>query len=145
MLMQISDAGIAFVKRHEGFRSQVYNDVAGHPTIGYGHELKPGESFPDGITEAQATVLLREDLSTAEAAVNHLVTVPLNQSQFDALVDFVYNEGAGHFEASTLLVKLNEGEYADVPTELRKWVYAGGRVIPGLVARREDEAELWSA
>jgi lysozyme len=145
MLMQISDAGIELVKRYEGFRPQVYNDIAGHPTIGYGHELKPGESFPNGITEAEAEVLLRQDLAIAEAAVNQLVTVALTQSQFDALVDFVYNEGAGHFESSTLLAELNQGQYADVPTELRKWVYAGGKVVPGLVARRNEEAELWSS
>lgn len=143
MQMTISDAGVALVERHEGFRAQVYKDGAGYPTIGYGHRLKDGESFPNGITLEQGTELLKQDLQTAETAVNTLVKVPLSQPQFDALVDFTYNVGAGNLEASTLLVELNKRDYSAVPGEFVKWVYAGGKVEPGLVTRRQDEANLW--
>jgi lysozyme len=141
--MTMSDAGLALTERNEGLRLETYLDVAGKPTIGYGHLLKAGESFPNGITLAQASTMLRSDIADAEAAVNRLVTVTLTQNQFDALVDFTYNEGQGHLEASTLLVKLNAGSYDDVPGELRKWIYAGGRVQQGLVGRRADEIKLW--
>jgi GH24 family phage-related lysozyme (muramidase) len=141
--MTISDAGVALVEKHEGFRAQVYKDGAGYPTIGYGHRLKGSESFPNGITLEQGTALLKQDLQTAENAVNTLVKVSLTQPQFDALVDFTYNVGAGNLEASTLLTKLNKGDYSAVPSEFVKWVYAGGKVEPGLVARRQDEARMW--
>lgn len=143
MQMTISDAGVALVEKHEGFRAQVYKDGAGYPTIGYGHRLTPGESFPNGVTLEQATELLKKDLQTAETAVNTLVKTPLSQSQFDALVDFTYNVGAGNLEASTLLAELNKGDYSAVPGEFVKWVYAGGKIQPGLVARRQDEAKMW--
>ena len=143
MQMTISDAGVALVEKHEGFRAQVYKDGAGYPTIGYGHRLKGSESFPNGITLEQGTDLLKQDLQTAETAVNTLVKVPLAQPQFDALVDFTYNVGAGNLEASTLLAELNKGDYSAVPAEFVKWIYAGGKVEPGLVTRRQDEAKLW--
>lgn len=143
MQMTISDAGVALVEKHEGFRAQVYKDGAGYPTIGYGHRLTAGESFPNGITLGQATDLLKQDLQTAETAVNTLVKVPLSQDQFDALVDFTYNVGAGNLEASTLLAKLNKSDYSAVPAEFVRWVYAGGKVEAGLVARRQDEAHMW--
>jgi len=143
--MTISDTGIDLVKRHEGFRSKVYKDVAGFDTVGYGHKLRAGELFPKGVTEEQATELLKRDLQDAENAVNARVTVPLTQSQFDALVDFTYNLGAGNFASSNLLAKLNKRQYSAVPGELMKWVHADGKVVAGLVARRQDEAELWGS
>jgi lysozyme len=143
--MSVSDAGVALVKRHEGFRSNVYKDVAGYETVGYGHKLRAGESFTTGLTEEQATELLKADLHEAENAVNARVTVPLTQNQFDALVDFTFNLGSGNLESSNLLAKLNKRQYSAVPGELLKWVYAGGNVVAGLVARRQDEAKLWES
>jgi lysozyme len=143
--MSISNAGIDLVKRHEGFRSNVYKDVAGCATVGYGHKLRTGESFPNGVTEEQATELLKRDLRDAENAVNTRVTVPLSQNQFDALVDFTFNLGSGNLQSSNLLAKLNRRQYSAVPDELMKWVHAGGKVVAGLVARRRDEAKLWES
>ena len=141
--MQISDKGLALLERCEGFRAHVYNDVAGIPTIGYGHRLQPGESFPGGVTQPQAQLLLRHDLLCAQILVERLVKVPLTQGQFDALVDFVYNLGSGRLQGSTLLAELNAGKYDAVPAELLLWDRAGGRVVPQLAERRAAEVELW--
>ena len=141
--MQISLAGLAHIKGWEGFRSYVYLDSAGKPTIGYGHLIKPYESFTT-ITEAEAARLLAKDVSTAENAVNAAVTVPLTQNQFDALVSFVYNVGAGAFSRSTMLKKLNQGDYFEAQKQFTRWVYAGGKVVPGLANRRLAESRLFA-
>ena len=141
--MQISAAGLALIKQYEGYRGSVYKDVAGFPTIGYGHKLTAGESYPKGITEAQATAILLNDVAGAEQAVNTLVKVPLTQGQFDALVSFTYNLGAGTLQRSTLLALLNAGRYAAVPGEMVLFDKAGGKVVEGLRERREAEGRLW--
>ncbi len=92
---EISDAGLELIKRSEGFRDRQYLDAAGFPTIGYGHLVEADESFPGGVTEAQAETLLAGDVNEAEQAVRRLVRVALTQGQFDALVDFVFNLGEG--------------------------------------------------
>ena len=89
-------------------------------------------------------MLLETDLTEAERAVVELVRVPLTDNQFAALVDFVFNEGAGAFAGSTLLKKLNEGGHALVPACLKSWIFVDGKVAPGLVKRRAAEAALWS-
>jgi lysozyme len=141
--MKLSDAGLSLVKVNEGERSKIYPDVAGFPTVGYGHKLLPGESYPNGITEERATELLREDVGWAESAVSRLVKVPLTQGQFDALVDFTFNCGAGTLQRSTALHLLNLGQYAAVPAQLEKYDLAGGTVRKDLEKRREAEAKLW--
>lgn len=141
--MQISGKGLALLKRAEGFRSRVYLDVAGLPTIGYGHRLLHSESFPEGVTEIQALQILEHDLLWAEGVVGRLVKVALTQGRFDALTDFVYNVGAHTFETSTLLAVLNAGKYDVVPAELLKWDHAKGKVFPQLAERRAAEVELW--
>ena len=99
----------------------------------------------DAISAERAEQLLEADLMEAEAAVSvRLVRVPLTDNQFAALVSFVFNEGEGAFAQSTLLRKLNEGGYGLVPACLKSWIFAGGRVQPGLVRRRAAEAALWS-
>jgi lysozyme len=130
-------------KQFEGFRSSVYRDVAGFPTIGYGHRIKPHESFSVGILEAQGVALLASDVADAEKSVSRLVRVALTQGQFDALVDFCFNLGAGRLAASTLLAELNAGHYADAARQLLVWDHAGGEVNAGLKARREAEYRLW--
>ena len=101
--MKLSAEGLDLTKKSEGFRDRVYRDVAGLPTIGYGHLIKPTESFPDGIAEPQAAAILASDVQEAEQAVARLVKVALTQGQLDALVDFCFNLGAGRLASSTLL------------------------------------------
>lgn len=145
--MEISLNGLNQIKKHEGFSNTVYNDVAGNPTIGYGHMLTPAERLAGlrYVTEAEATRLLAKDVAAAEAAVNSLVKVPLTQNQFDALVSFVYNVGTGAFSRSTLLKKLNAGDYVGAADQFGVWRLAGGRVVKGLVYRRQAEAELFKS
>jgi lysozyme len=102
-----------------------------------------GETFPNGVTEDEATNLLKADVTTAEQAVSRLVTVPLTPGQYDALVDFTYNLGAGSLKGSTLLRLLNASKYEDARTQLLKWVNAGGKSQPGLVTRRHAEFDIW--
>jgi len=138
-----SQAALDFIAAHEGFRASVYRDAAGIETIGYGHRLIEGESFPDGIGADAARRLLAADASRAEAAVRAHVGIALSQGQFDALVSFVFNIGAGAFAGSTLLRKLNAGDIAGAADELLRWnkITGGGVPVaePGLAARRAAE------
>jgi len=142
--MQLSAEGLELIKRSEGYRGNLYTDVAGFPTIGYGHRVTPQESFPGGIGEAQAAALLTEDVLEAERVVGRLVEVALRQGQFDALVDFCFNLGAGRLAGSSLLRELNAGQYAAAGEQLLDWDHAGGVVNAGLKARREAEFQLWN-
>jgi len=141
--MKFSATGMELLKSSEGFRNRVYLDVAGLPTIGYGHRLLHSDSFPNGINELQAANLLACDVRDAEQAVQRLVKVPLTQGQFDALVDFTFNLGSGRLASSTLLKSLNAGRYDDAAEQLLRWDHAGGQENAALKARREAEAELW--
>jgi spore coat assembly protein SafA len=139
--MSISQSGVDFVKSKEGFRANAYRDPAGVWTIGYGHTagVKPGQH----VTKAQAEALLRQDLSSAENAVRNYVKVPLTQGQFDALTSFAFNVGNGALKNSTLLKKLNAGDYAGAQNEFGRWVHGGGKRLPGLVTRRREEAAMF--
>ncbi len=141
--MQVSEAGLELIKRSEGFRSAVYRDAAGVPTIGYGHRILRGESYPGGIDEAQGDRLLAADVQLAEEAVERLVKVPLTQGQFDVLVDFCFNLGTARLAASTLLQELNAGDYEGARRQLLLWDHAGRTIVAGLKARREAEFRLW--
>ena len=137
--MRLSQDGLNMVKKYEGLFTKAYVCPAGVLTIGYGHtgpDVKPGQR----ITEAQAEQLLRQDMSKFEAAVKRQVKVPLTQGQFDALTSFTFNCGEGALKKSTLLKKLNAGDYAGAQAEFQKWNKGGGRVLPGLVKRRAEEA-----
>lgn len=147
--MRTSDYGIEQIKEHEALRLEWYKDQAGIPTIGYGHVIKPNESYLyDGITEAQATELLRQDLKEAEDAVNRSIDVPLQQNEFDALVSLVFNIGGGAFRSSTVRKRINE---LSTQEEIEKWwkawnkVTIGGQkqVSRGLVKRRAAEVEYY--
>ena len=142
--MELSEEGLELIKTSEGFRSQVYQDVVGIPTIGYGHRVLPGESFPNGVDEAQATAILTNDVQGAEQAVTRLVTVALTQGQFDAFVDFCFNLGEERLAESTLLKDLNAGQYDAAAQQLLLWDHAGGVVVAGLKARRQAEFQLWT-
>jgi len=142
--VNISPAGIAAIKGYEGCVLTAYPDPGsgGTPwTIGVGHtgDVVPGMT----ITEEEASDLLREDLKWSEAAVEHLVRVPLKQGQFDALVSFCFNLGQGALGQSTLLRKLNAGDYSGCAAEFPRWNKAGDRVLPGLVVRRAAERRMF--
>jgi lysozyme len=143
--MQLSAEGLDLIKRFEGFRGQLYLDVAGFPTIGYGHRIVPPQAYSGGVSELQAAALLAGDVSAAERAIGSLVKVALTQGQFDALVDFCFNLGAGRLASSTLLRFLNSGHYDFAAEQLLLWDLARGEVNPGLKARREAELRLWKA
>jgi len=143
-------AGKDLVKRSEKLSLKPYICPAGKLTIGWGHVILPNEEYlKTGITEEKANELLTSDLKDAEDAVNTYVTVYLCQHQFDALVSFVFNLGAGALEESTLLRLLNDGHYEEAPTQLLRWNKArnpktGEReVLPGLTKRRAEEASLF--
>lgn len=129
------------IKKHEGLRLEAYRDPVGVWTIGWGHThtAKPGMK----ISLDEAINLLARDIAWAENAVKQNVTIKLNQNQFDALVSFVFNVGERAFMRSSLLRRLNEGNYTDAANELLRWKHAGGRVLPGLVKRRAAERELF--
>lgn len=142
--MQLSAAGLELIKRSEGFRPTVYIDIAGHPTIGYGHRLETNEVYSKGICPTQAEVVLLWDVRTAEQAVSRLVTVPLTQGQFDALVDFTFNLGSARLASSTLLLDLNAGQSDAAALQLLRWDHSGDREILALKIRREAEYRFWT-
>lgn len=145
--MKLSAKGLQFIQDQEGTRYQPYQDVAGRWTVGVGHLMSeedllkwaPGST----LTEGEVLQLLSSDVEQAENAVNRLVTVPLSQSQFDALVDFAYNLGGGALERSTLLEDLNEGRYNAAAAQIPLWDHAGGRVVKDLEERRLAEQKLF--
>ncbi|MDP3651117.1 MAG: lysozyme [Rhodoferax sp.] len=141
-MRHITDVGLCLIKRFEGFSPTIYICPAGYPTIGYGHVVLPKERarFSDGISEEEGVELLRLDAQIAEAAVVRLIRVPLTDGQFDALVSFTFNLGAGALQRSTLRKQINRCAHEEVPDELLKWVWAAGRRLPGLVSRRNAEA-----
>lgn len=139
--LNISNDGVEMIKGFEGFREEAYLCPAGVWTIGYGHtkEVKQGNR----VTREQAETILIEDLSIYEKAVRDNVTVSLTQNQYDALVSFVYNIGPEAFRKSTLLKKLNEGDYTGASQEFGRWIHAGGKVSRGLQNRRTKEMEMF--
>ncbi|WP_312691151.1 lysozyme [Kosakonia sp.] len=137
------DAGVQLIKSFEGLRLEKYKDAVGKWTIGYGHLILPNESFTRPLTQAEADALLRADLGSAERSLHRLVTVDLNQNQFDALVSFTFNLGAGNLQTSTLLRLLNAGEYSQAADQFPRWNKAGGKVLAGLTRRREAERALF--
>lgn len=140
--MKTSDKGIDLIKRFEGFESNPYLCPAGKWTIGYGwtHGVTK-ESKP--ITEAEATKLLADGLANYEIGVLDCVDVDLQQCEFDALVSFAYNLGVHALRGSTLLKKLNEGDYEGAADQFLRWNKANGQVLAGLTRRREAERELF--
>lgn len=142
--MQTSQRGIDLIKRFEGLRLTAYPDPAtgSEPyTIGYGttRGVRPGMT----ITSARAEEMLRADLERFEAAIGRLVTARLCQHQLDALVSLTYNIGEGALRDSTLLRKLNAGDYAGAAAQFERWVHGGGKILPGLVKRRAAERAMF--
>jgi lysozyme len=127
--MQLSYNGLEALKEYEGFRDKAYKDTGGVWTIGYGTTVVEGQPVECGqtITLAKAIECLKFDCAWAQTAVNQAVRSSLKQSQFDALVSFVYNIGEQAFKASTLLRKLNAGDYAGAAKEFDRWVHDNGK------------------
>lgn len=142
-VVNIGSAGIALIKQFESCRLAAYQDQVGVWTIGFGHT--GGVQPTDTCTQAQADQWLQADCRVAVGAVNRLVTSTLTQNMFDALVDFVYNEGEEHFAESTLLIQLNACNYAAAAAQFPRWDYAGGVIDLGLMRRRAAEQELFNA
>lgn len=139
----ISQKGMEAIKAFEGFSPLEYTCVAGKRTIGYGHVLKPDESYVCGVSEKQAEELLMRDLGLVEAAIDSVVKVPLEEYQRDALVSFAFNIGVYAFQRSTLLKELNVGNYEQVPKQLLRWIYVNGKPCYGLSQRRQAEAAMF--
>ena len=139
--MKTSNVGIELIKKYEGCVLKSYKCPSGVWTIGYGHTsgVKSGMQ----ITKDQALDYLKQDLITFEKAVTNYVKVPLNQNQFDALVSFSFNCGSGALKTSTLLQKLNSSDYNGAANEFLKWNKSNGKVLNGLVRRRQEEKELF--
>jgi len=139
--MILSNKGIELIKKFEGCRLKAYKCPAGVWTIGYGHtnNVRPD----DVITQDEAEELLKRDLQVHEDNVKRLVKVPLTQGQFDALVSFEFNVGYGALANSTLLKVLNTGNYDAAAKQFKRWVYAGNKVLEGLVKRRIAETEMF--
>lgn len=150
MTRTVNRETIEHVKRWEGLKLTAYPDPGsrnGEPwTIGFGHVSDGHMKVYRGltITPAQAEAALEYDLNETAAAVESLVMVDLTDNQFGALVSFAFNVGIGAFKKSTLLKKLNRGDYAAVPGELAKWKFNDGKVMQGLINRRAAEAGLWA-
>lgn len=144
--MQTSDKGIAMIKQFEGCKLTAYQDSVGVWTIGYGWtQPVDGKPIRAGMTIKQETAerLLKTGLVSYESDVSRLVKVNLIQGQFDALVSFTYNLGARSLSTSTLLRKLNAGDYSGAADEFLRWNKAGGKVLNGLIRRREAERALF--
>lgn len=141
-MRHITQEGLDLIKSFEGFSPTVYLCSAGVPTIGYGHAIKRGEQFTS-ISQEDAENILAKDVEVAEKGVLRLISVPLSDGQFDALVSFSFNLGTGALQRSTLRQKVNREEYTDASDEFLKWVRAGGRIVKGLVRRREAERRMF--
>ena len=156
--MKMSDNGRSLLTNWEGKMRQVYRDSARLLTIGVGHLLTRDEitsgkimiaglpvKYASGLTDQQIDKLLEQDLAWAESAVNTYIDVALTQNQFDALVSFTFNIGKQAFYSSTIRKVLNNGRYDLVPEQLARWNMAGGKVIQGLIKRRNHEMELFNS
>lgn len=135
--MQISEAGLALIKASEGFRANTYADLAGNATIGYGHKLLRGESYPDGIDEVYGEQLVQHDLVLPQQQLSLLVPASCTQNQWDALCSFTYNLGI-----LALRTMLGHG-WDQVRVQLPLWNHVKGVVVDGLTKRRAAELKLF--
>ena len=142
MSMQYSGNGYKLTMLSEGAVLKSYQDGRGVWTIGYGHTL--GVAASQSCTQQQALDWLHLDIQSAVGAVNALVKAPLNQNQFDALVDFTFNLGSGNLSRSSLLIFVNKGQWLNAYHEFAKWNLCAGKPEAGLTTRREAEATLFA-
>jgi len=145
--MQISDKGIALIKHHEGVRLKPYQDCVKLWTVGVGHLIGDGKSLPPEwnkvFTMEEVDGILRKDLARFEQGVSKFCPVQLTQGEFDALISFSFNLGLGVLQRSTLRQKIIRNDKKGAAEEFTKYVRAGGKIIKGLVTRRNDEKQLF--
>lgn len=139
--LSLSAAVLIAIASYEGFSDQAYIPVEGDvPTIGFGST--EGVEMGDTITVPEALERLRRDVGDAESAIGRCVMVPLSQGEYDAFASLAFNIGSNAFCTSTLVKRLNAGDYDGACEEIRRWVYAGGQKLEGLVNRREAEYQM---
>jgi lysozyme len=156
--MKVSDKALEVIRHHEGVRTKPYQCPALLWTIGVGHVIDPNHArvplaerkalpIPDGwnrtITMGEVDAILRDDLNRFERGVERYCPVPLTQGQFDALVSFSFNVGLGTLQRSTLRQKVLRGDMEGAAEELLKYTIGGGKVLKGLVNRRNDERAMF--
>ena len=145
--MKCNDKGLEIIKVFEGYRSRPYRCSANVATIGWGSTFRldgrPVRMDMEQITEDEAEALLRHGLRHCERSVDKLIKVELNSNEFSSLCSFVYNLGSGRLQSSTLRSKLNRDDREGASNEFPKWRRAGGRILKGLVLRREAERKLF--
>jgi len=139
--VKISQDGLKLIKKFEGCELKSYQDSVGVWTIGYGHTK--GVEEGQEITQDEAEEMLASELDEYEGYINDMVECDLEQHQFDALVAWVYNLGPTNLRSSTMLKRLNSNDLDDVPNQIKRWDKAGGKVLAGLVRRREAEALMF--
>ena len=146
--MNVSKECLEMIRHHEGVRFKPYKCPAGLWTVGVGHVIGDGKTLPPewnrSFSQDEVDSILAADLRRFERGVLRLCPVVQHQGQFDALVSFAFNVGLGALQRSTLRMKHNRGNYLSVPKEFLKWSNAGGKVLRGLLRRREDEARLYA-
>jgi len=145
--VKTSENGYQLIRDEEGFTPVAKGDF-GHQEIGYGHDLLPGESYPDGIDEAKGESILQEDVAIAEGHLNPLFPADGTQNQYDALIDMTYECGGG------ALQQLMQHGWAQIPYQLyhedpdgsqHGWIHAGGAILSGMVTRRQKEIALFNS
>lgn len=136
---------IDLIKQFEGFRPEAYQDSVGVWTIGYGTTIINGQPVKQGmtITQDQALQLVQQEVNKLWSQIESILKVKINDNQMNALVDFAYNLGFGSLKNSTLMRLVNESKFDEAANQFPRWVYAGGKVLPGLVRRREAEKQLF--
>ena len=140
--MRCNEAGLSLIKEFEGLRLTPYLCPAGVQTVGYGHAIKPGEQFYK-LTVEQAEDLLKRDVGDVERNLNRMLNVVVTDNQYAALVSFCFNLGTGAFRNSTMRALINRKDYSSASREFGKWVFGGGKALPGLVRRRAAEEALF--
>jgi len=140
----ISNNGLRLIRAFESFSPIPYVCPAGYKTLGYGHVVKPTEVFDLPLSPESGKIILLKDVGVSERAISRLIRVPLSQNQWDALTSWTFNLGSGALQSSTLRSVINRQEYDEAPDQIRRWIYAGGRRLNGLIKRREIEARLFA-
>lgn len=144
--MKISEAGLQFIKSKEKYASKPYTCSAGRLTIGYGHVIQPNESMKF-VNKEKAEKILSDDVGKVEDELSKLITIPLKQNQYDAIVSLVFNIGINAFYRSTLRKRMNNREWNEIPKEISRWnkISVNGKkvVSPGLKNRREEEVKIF--
>ncbi|GIZ16625.1 lysozyme [Capnocytophaga catalasegens] len=146
--MTISEYGLMFIRKWEGFRAKPYIDSSGMATIGYGFTFYPNGTKvtmqDKPISQREGIRIFKIIVKNYEKAVNKLIKVPISQNQFDALVSLCYNIGVGNFQKSALVSLVNKNPNSpEIANEFQKFVFANGKKLQGLVNRRADEARLY--